>query len=149
MEYVENNYPSLFSEIKELIKKDKVEIAGGQYLLADTIVPHGEVLIREIAEGKRCVKEKFGKDVVVDWGADEFGFNAQWPQILKGCGYRFSAFRRDVDARKPSDFLWQGIDGSQLLCHWMSLGYRAGLDLKKLDESYRGLKQAAATRIYI
>jgi len=145
LEYVENNYPTLFSEIKDLIKKDKMEIAGGQYLLSDTMVPHGEVLIREIAEGKKYVRDKFGKDVLVGWGADEFGFNAQWPQILKGCGYRFFAFRRGADARKPSEFLWQGLDDSQVLCHWMPLGYRAGLDLTKLHESYSTLKQYAAT----
>jgi alpha-mannosidase len=145
LEYIENNHPNLFSEIKDLIKQGKMEIAGGQYLLADTMIPHGEVLIREIAEGKKYVKDKFGKDVVVGWGADEFGFNAQWPQILKGSGYRFFAFRRGADARKPSEFLWQGLDGSQVLCHWMPLGYRAGLELASLGESYSILKQHAAT----
>lgn len=145
LEYVENNYPSLFSEIKDLIKRDKFEIASGQYLLADAMIPHGEVMIKEIAEGKKYVKDKFAKDIVVGWGADEFGFNAQWPQILKGCGYRFFAFRRGADSRKPSEFIWQGLDGSQVLCHWMPLGYRAGLDLEKLHESYKALKQHAAT----
>lgn len=145
LEYVENNHPNLFSQIKDLIKKDKIEIASGQYLLSDTMIPHGEVLIREIAEGKKYVKEKFDKDVVVGWGADEFGFNAQCPQILKGCGYRFFAFRRGTELRKPSEFLWEGLDGSQVLSHWMPLGYRAGLDLTKLDESYHVLKQHAAT----
>lgn len=145
LEYVENNFPHLFSEIKNLIKKDKIEIAGGQYLLPDTMIPHGEVLIKEIAEGKKYVKDKFAKDLVVGWGADEFGFNAQWPQILKECGYRFFAFRRGADSSKPSEFIWKGLDGSQVLCHWMPLGYRAGLDLAKLYESYSILKQHAAT----
>ncbi len=145
LEYVENNYPNLFSEIKDLIKRDKLEIAGGQYLLADAMIPHGEVLIKEIAEGKKYVKDKFAKDIVVGWGADEFGFNAQWPQILKGCGYQFFAFRRGADSRKSSEFIWQGLDGSQVLSHWMPLGYRAGLDLEKLHESYKVLKQHAAT----
>jgi alpha-mannosidase len=145
LEYVENNHPNLFSEIKDLIKQGKMEIAGGQYLLSDTMIPNGEVLIREIAEGKKYMKEKFGKDVVVGWGADEFGFNAQCPQILRGCGYRFFAFRRGVDVGKPSEFIWQGLDGSQVLCHWMPLGYRAGLDLPMLDKSYSVLKQHAAT----
>ena len=145
-EYIESNNPSLFSEIKDLVKKNRIEVAGGQYLLSDTMIAHGEVLIREIAEGKRYVRDKFGKDVEVGWGADEFGFNAQWPQILKGCGYRFFAFRRGADKRKPSEFLWQGLDGSQVLCHWMPLGYRAGLDLHKLHESFSFLKKHAATK---
>ncbi|NOJ29973.1 MAG: glycoside hydrolase [Nitrososphaeraceae archaeon] len=145
LEHIENNYPTLFSEIRDLIKKDKIEIAGGQYLLSDTMICHGEVLIREIAEGKKYILEKFGKEISVSWGADEFGFNAQLPQIFKGCGYRFFAFRRGATTRKPSEFLWEGIDGSQLICHWMPLGYRAGLDLTKLHDSYCLLKQHAST----
>lgn len=145
LEYIENNHPHLFSEIKSLIEKDRLAIAGGQYLLSDTMIPHGEVLIKEIAEGKKYIKEKFGKDIVVGWGADEFGFNAQLPQILKGCGYRFFAFRRGADSGKPSEFIWEGLDGSQVLCHWMPLGYRAGLDLTKLSNSYAILKKHAAT----
>ena len=145
LEYVEKYNPSLFSQIRDLIMRDKIEIASGQYLLSDNMIPHGEVLIREIAEGKKYVKDKFGKDVVVGWGADEFGFNAQWPQILKECGYRFFAFRRGSDSKKPSEFIWEGLDGSQIICHWMPLGYRAGLDLTKLYKSYRVLKKHSAT----
>lgn len=145
LEYIENNHPHLFSEIKSLIEKDRLAIAGGQYLLSDTMIPHGEVLIREIIEGKKYIKEKFGKNIVVGWGADEFGFSAQLPQILKGCGYRFFAFRRGADSGKPSEFIWEGLDQSQILCHWMPLGYRAGLDLTKLYNSYTVLKKHAAT----
>jgi alpha-mannosidase len=58
LEYVENNHPNLFSQIRDLIKKDKIEIASGQYLLADTMIPHGEVLIREITEGRKEIREE-------------------------------------------------------------------------------------------
>jgi alpha-mannosidase len=149
LERVEANYPQMFAEVKKYVKQKRIEIAGGQYLLADTMLPNGEVLIREISEGKRYVKQKFDQDVTVGWGADEFGFNAQWPQILKGCGYKYFAFRRGVDKPKPSEFLWSGLDGSSILCHWMPLGYRAGLDLTELDESYYKLKNYAATDLVL
>ncbi|HET7148129.1 MAG TPA: glycoside hydrolase family 38 C-terminal domain-containing protein [Candidatus Nitrosopolaris sp.] len=145
LEEVERNHQQLFLDIQTLVKEGKIEMGGGQYLLCDVMLPHGEVLIREIEEGKKYVKEKFGRDVVVSWGADEFGFNAQWPQILRGCGYKYFAFRRGVDKPKPSEFWWQGIDSSRVLCHWMPLGYRAGLDLTKLEESYKQLKKYAAS----
>jgi alpha-mannosidase len=145
LEEVERNHKQLFSDIQTLAKEGKIEMGGGQYLLCDVMLPHGEVLIREIEEGKKYVKEKFGQEVVVSWGADEFGFNAQWPQILHGCGYKYFAFRRGLDKPKPSEFWWQGIDGSRVLCHWMPLGYRAGLDLSKLEQSYKQLKKYAAS----
>ena len=96
LEEVENNYPELFSDIQRLAKEWKIEIGGGQYLLSDVMLPHGEVLIMEIDEGKKYVKEKLQQDVVVAWGPNEIGFNAQWPQILRGCGYKHFAFRRGI-----------------------------------------------------
>ena len=146
LEHIESNYPKLFVDITNFIKQGRIEIAGGQYLLCDVMLPHGEVLIREISEGKTYIKNKFDqKKIVVAWGADEFGFNAQWPQILLGCGYKYFAFRRGAEEAKPSEFLWEGLDGSRILSHWMPLGYRAGLDLTKLEESYLYLKEFATT----
>ncbi len=145
LEQVEANYPSLFADITRLTKEKRMEIAGGQYLMSDVMLPHGETLIREILKGKRYIKDKFDQDVIVGWGADEFGFNAQWPQILLGCGYKYFAFRRGADQSKPSEFWWEGLDGSRILSHWMPLGYRAGLDLTQLQKSYKELESLAAT----
>ena len=145
LEQVETNYPSLFADIARLTKEKRMEIAGGQYLMSDVMLPHGETLIREILKGKRYIKDKFDQEVIVGWGADEFGFNAQWPQILLGCGYKYFAFRRGADQCKPSEFWWEGLDGSRILSHWMPLGYRAGLDLTQLQKSYEELEKLAAT----
>lgn len=145
LQQIEVSYPSLFAEITRLIKEKRMEIAGGQYLMSDVMLPHGETLIREILEGKRYIRDKFDQDVIVGWGADEFGFNAQWPQILRGCGYKYFAFRRGAEECKPSEFWWEGLDGSRILSHWMPLGYRAGLDLTQLKKSYKELDNLAAT----
>jgi alpha-mannosidase len=145
LEEMEKRYPELFAKIARYIKEGKIEIADGEYLMADTMLPEGETLIREILVGKRYVKEKFRVDVPVMWQADSFGLNAQLPQIYKKSGYRYVAFRRGVTERRPSEFLWAGLDGTRILTHWMPLGYRAGLDLTKLEESYEKLKEVAAT----
>ena len=142
---LEKRYPEVFAKVAKYIKEGKIEIADGEYLMADTMLPEGETLIREVLEGKRYVKEKFGVDVPVMWQADSFGLNAQLPQMYKKLGYKYIAFRRGVPKRKPSEFLWEGLDGTRILAHWMPFGYRAGLDLTKLDESYDKLKDLAAT----
>ncbi|KAA2283355.1 glycosyl hydrolase-related protein [Candidatus Nitrosocosmicus agrestis] len=146
LENIEINYPELFSEIKQFIQEGRIEIAGGEYLMSDVMLPSGEVLIREILEGKNYVKEKFGKDVIVAWGADEFGYNAQWPQILKESGYKYFAFRRGVAEPLISEFYWKGLDGTEILSHWMPLGYRAGLDLNLLPETFEQLRRLSTTR---
>jgi alpha-mannosidase len=40
LEKIEKDYPHIFSEIIDCIKENKIEIAGGQYLLADNMIPN-------------------------------------------------------------------------------------------------------------
>ncbi|MFO7966629.1 MAG: glycoside hydrolase family 38 C-terminal domain-containing protein [Archaeoglobaceae archaeon] len=146
LEEVEGRFPDLFSKLKKYIHQGRIEIADGERLMADTMLPQEETLIRNILAGKQYVKQRFGVDVPVMWQADSFGLNAQLPQIYRKSGYRYLAFRRGCPKRKPSEFLWEGLDGTRILSHWMPLGYRAGLDLSKLDESFRELRDLALTR---
>ena len=50
---IERRNPYLFSKIKEFIKEGKIEIAGGEYLMTDTMLPTVETLVREILFGKK------------------------------------------------------------------------------------------------
>ncbi len=145
IEEIENRYPQLFKKIGEYIKEGRIEVADGEYLMADTMLPQEETLIREIMIGKNYLKEKFGVDVKVMWQADSFGLNAQLPQIYRKCGYKYLAFRRGSPENDPSEFLWEGLDGTRILSHFMPLGYRAGLNFKKLEENFNFLKKVAAT----
>ncbi len=143
---MEERNPPLFRRLKKMVKAGKLEIADGQYLMADTMLPSGEVLIRDILVGKRYCQEKFGIEVPVAWAADSFGMNAQLPQIYKKAGYKWLAFRRGARADiKESEFLWKGLDGTTILTHWFPLGYRAGLDIDKWEESFAELSKFAST----
>ena len=144
LKVLEGRNPKLWREIREMIQKGKMEIVDGQYLMADTMLPCGEALIREIFLGKRYCRKKFGVDVPVAWCADSFGMNAQLPQIYKKSGYKWVAFRRGAKEIQ-SEFLWRGLDGTTILAHWMPLGYRAGFYLDKLEESYIELNKYATT----
>jgi len=145
LEELEKRYPELFRKIDKYIRAGRIEIADGEYLMADTMLPQEETLIREIMVGKRYVKEKFGTDVKVMWQADSFGLNAQLPQIYRKSGYKYLAFRRGCSEKKPSEFMWEGLDGTKIISHFMPMGYRAALDLRKLEDTYRELKRSAAT----
>ncbi len=143
LEEVERRYPDLFKKIGEYIKEGRIEIADGEYVMADTMLPQEETLIREILFGKKYIREKFGVDVEVMWVADSFGLNAQLPQIYRKCGYKYVAFRRGSPEVKPSEFLWEGLDGTRIIAHFFPLGYRAGLYLDRLEEAYAKLKRVA------
>jgi alpha-mannosidase len=148
LEQIEYRDPELFLEIADAIADGKLEIVDGQYLMPDPMIPYGEVLIREILFGKRYCREKFGIEVPVAWASDGFGLNAQMPQIYKKSGYRWLAFRRGLPksiGTRVSEFVWEGLDGSQIVSHWMPLGYRAGLDIDRWEEGYGWLSQVATT----
>jgi len=146
LQEIEERNPELWQRIHHMITTGKLEIIDGQYLMPDTMLPTGEVLIREILFGKRYCQEKFGIEVPVAWAADSFGMNAQLPQIYKKAGYKWLAFRRGARTDiKESEFLWKGLDGTTILAHWFPLGYRAGLDIDKWEESFVELNKFAST----
>jgi len=148
LEQIEHTDPDLFSDIEKAISRGKLEIVDGQYIMADPMIPGGEVLVREILFGKLYAKEKFNVDVPVVWAADGFGLNAQLPQIYKKSGYQWMAFRRGMPkaiGERTSEFVWEGLDGSRILAHWMPLGYRAGLEFNKWEENSEKLFKLAST----
>ncbi len=138
--------PSLFSRLKKMVKARKLEIVDGQYLMADTMLPCGEVLVRNILLGKRYCQDTFGIEVPVAWVADSFGMNAQLPQIYRKTGYQWLAFRRGARPDiKESEFMWRGLDGTTILTHWFPLGYRGGLDITKWNETFIELNKFACS----
>lgn len=148
LQEIEHRNSKLFSDIEAGIAAGKIEIVDGQYLMPDPMIPYGEVLIREIFFGKKYCKTKFGIDIPVAWAADGFGLNAQMPQIYKKSGYKWLAFRRGLPKSigyRVSEFIWEGLDGSKILSHWMPLGYRAGLEFNRWEENYATLLSMATT----
>ncbi len=146
LEMLEHRNPELFSKLQKAIMEGKIEICDGNYLMPDFMIPGSEVLVREILYGKRYCKDKFGVEVPVAWASDGFGLHAQLPQVYKKSGYRWLAFRRGLPrsiGSRLSEFMWQGLDGTKIMTHWMPLGYRAGLMLDKWEENYRHLAKLA------
>lgn len=145
LDKLRREYPDLWPILKERVKEGKVEIVDGQYLMPDLRMPAGEVLVRLIQIGKRFVKDNFAKDVEVAWSADAFGQNAQMPQICLDSDYKWIAFRRGMSTYGPTDFIWEGLDGSQIQANWWPLGYRAGLHLNEIRKNYQIIKKLDPT----
>ena len=148
LEQLERGKPGLFIEVKKMIKENKIEIVDGAYIMPDLMIPGGETLIREISTGKHYIKNKFNKDIPVAYAADTFGLNAQMPQIYKRSGYKWLIFRRGYPkllGRKVSEFIWEGLDGSKIISHWLPMGYRAGLDLDNWEDTIDKLSNLATT----
>ena len=117
-EYVKENDPKLYEKIKARVKEGRWEAEGAMWLEADTNIISGESLVRQILLGKRFMREEFGKENVVLWLPDVFGYSAALPQILKksGIDHFFTAklFWSETNKPKNDNFIWKGLDGSDV-----------------------------------
>jgi alpha-mannosidase len=116
-------YPEEREFFQRMIEEGRLEITGGMYIMPDVNIPSGESFIRQIALGKKYCRKELKVDPRCGWTIDTFGRHPQMPQLMKKCGFDYDAFQRLMKKESPSEFLWQGLDGTRLLCHWMPGSY--------------------------
>jgi alpha-mannosidase len=133
-------YPSEAAAFREFLAQGRLQIAGGTDTMHDNNMPSGESIARQYLLGKSYFREKLGYDVTTGWALDTFGHNAQMPQILKLAGMKSYWFQRGVSAPDtPSEFLWQGIDGTRIPAFWLPLGYGALYDVPANEPGFNEL----------
>ena len=117
-------FPKYREKIKRFAQEGRLEITPNMYCICDMNIPCGESLIQQAYYGKKWTKKCLGVESKTAWIADSFGLNWQLPQILKGCGYLYCAFVRGIDnPERKSEFIWEGLDKTQILTHWLIFGY--------------------------
>ncbi len=136
--YVEEYAPELFEKIKELVRIGKWHIMGGWYLQSDCNMPSGESLVRQIREGQRYFKEKFDVVPTTAINLDPFGHSVGLVQIVKKCGQDSYLFMRPFShelSLASDQFIWRGLDGSEIKATRIEGGYNTPLG--KSAESIR------------
>jgi len=124
-QWVEEYDPALFKEIQKLVRAGKWSISGGWFLQPDVNLPGLESLIRQIAEGRRYFREKFGVVPRVAYNFDSFGHGGGLPQVLARAGYKMYIHMRPqaAELELPSDlYRWRGVDGSEVLTYRLAVG---------------------------
>lgn len=122
--FVKEDYPEIYSKIKEKVKEGKWEPEGAMWLEADCNVTSGESLVRQILFGKRFFKREFEAESEVLWLPDVFGYSAALPQILKKSDVNYFMTTKiswNQFNKMPYDtFMWKGIDGTEILTHFIT-----------------------------
>lgn len=116
-EWVEENDPAMFEEIRERVKEGRWVLEGGWWIQPDLNVPGGESYVRQGLYGQRYFLEKFGVTAHTGYNVDAFGHNGMLPQILKKSGMDNYIFMRPGRHEKglPSEtFLWKSEDESEV-----------------------------------
>ena len=121
--FVKEDYPQLYQEIKDKVKEGKWEVQGATWVEMDTNIPSGESLIRQCMYGKDFFREEFAKEIDFLWLPDCFGYTGSLPQILKKCKVTSFISQKlswnDTNTFPHHTYRWQGIDGSEVLCHFL------------------------------
>ena len=148
-EFVKEEAPKLFEQIKEKIREGRWEAEGGMWLEPDCNLASGESLIRHILYGRRFFeKELEAEKQEVLWLPDVFGYSAAMPQIMKKSGLSYFMTTKlgwnEYNVFPYDTFMWKGIDGSQVLTHLITTrNYLPGCSLKDMPNgstTYNGLQ---------
>ncbi|XP_044306519.1 alpha-mannosidase 2C1 isoform X2 [Varanus komodoensis] len=121
-EWVKNWYPGLYTMIQNFAKEGRFIPVGGTWVEMDGNLPSGESMVRQFLQGQRFFQQEFGKLCLEFWLPDTFGYSAQLPQVMHGCGIRRFLTQKLswnlVNSFPHNTFFWEGIDGSQVLAHF-------------------------------
>lgn len=118
-EWVEQNDPPMFEEIKARVNEGRWQIVGGWWIEPDTNIPCGESFARHALFSQRYYLEKFGISCRTGYAIDSFGHSGALPQILLLSGmdrYVFMRPGRHEKALPDSLFTWEGNEGTQVSC---------------------------------
>ncbi len=107
--------------IREYIKNGRIFI-GPWYTLPDEFLASGESIIRNLLLGN-MISQEFGNRLPIGYMPDIRCQISQMPQILKGANIDVAILGRGVGYVKKSEFLWEGSDGTTIICTYMPRGY--------------------------
>ena len=140
-EWVEQNAPEMFEEIKKRVKEGRWRIVGGMWVQPDMNSLSGESIARQLLVSQRYFKEKFGITVKTGYNVDTFGHNGQLPQILNLAGIINYVWMRPMmneNASIPEGALtWEGIDGSRVSAFRIPWGYCGEDIVWRIEETLR------------
>lgn len=141
---IKEDYPEVYAQIKQRVKEGRWEVDGAMWLESDCNIPSGEALVRQILLGKQFFKQEFGVDSRTLWLPDVFGYSWALPQILKQSGvdtFITTKISWNEFNRMPHDtFMWRGMDGSEVLTHFITTPVPEFEDLPKFynELTYNG-----------
>ncbi len=117
-------YPDQERDFRRFLAEGRLQLVGGLDVMPDVNIPGGETFVRQIQYGKRYYREKLGVEVTTGWLLDTFGHHAQIPQLLTLAGFKSFWCQRGVPRPDhPSEFLWEGIDGTRIPAFWLPYSY--------------------------
>ena len=117
-------YPEEAATLRTYVQEGRLAIVGGLDVMPDANMPGGESFIRQVLYGKGYFRRELGVEVTTGWQLDSFGHHAQLPQLMRLAGYTSFWSQRGVPCGDlPSEFIWEGLDGTRIPFIWLPGNY--------------------------
>ena len=120
--WVKEHAPELFERLTQRVADGRFIPVGGMWVESDVNMPSGESMVRQMLTGQRFMREHFGAYNTILWLPDSFGYSGALPQLAKLGGFTSFLTQKiswnDTNKFPHHTFMWQGIDGTQLLTHF-------------------------------
>lgn len=134
--------PEAKARVAKLVEQKKL-IIGPWYTQTDLMMVGAESITRNLLYGmKDC--QPFGEVMEIGYLPDSFGMSQALPQILNGFDIHTAMFWRGCSERHGThhtEFVWQSVDGSEVIAQVLPLGYAIGKYLPEdKDALYNRLK---------
>lgn len=124
LDWLEQDYPELFSRIRDRVAEGRFEIEGALWLEPDANITSGESFVRHILHGVRYHEQTFGITPHIVWLPDTFGYTAALPQLMKLADLDVFVTHKlswnDTNKMPYETFFWQGIDGSRVPAYFLT-----------------------------
>ena len=158
--------PEMREKCCRYIKEGRI-LVGPWYVQNDFFLTSGEATVRNLLLGMKQANE-MGRCAKTGYMPDQFGLISQLPQIMQGFGLDHCVFGRgyaEIEEQedgtvkvkaKPSEFIWRGTDGSEVLGIHMSCWYNNAQRFSahieksyKLVEKVKDALESSATTPYL
>ena len=127
LEWIMQDAPEVFEDIKNAVNDGTIELVGGAFVEPDCMMPCGEAFVRQRLYGQKFYQDHFNRIANVEWFLDSFGYNVGLPQLILKCGGT-SFWTNKITWNRITvfpfvNFWWESPDGSQLLTANFHMGY--------------------------
>lgn len=125
--------PERRAQVEQMLAERRLFI-GPWYTLPDAMNTGGEALVRNLIRARAVADSLGGRCMRAGYTPNNWGQPSQMPQLFRGFGIDSALIYRGISPHEcPSEFIWEGADGSEVLGHrfarlarynWYYLVYR-------------------------